>query len=71
MKKNKKYYIILWIKRIVGIMTAIIWSYIIYLVYGLNIPLKEQLPYCMGSTIVLFTLVSLLFKGLEYWAKEK
>ncbi|SFV65645.1 hypothetical protein MNB_SV-3-298 [hydrothermal vent metagenome] len=44
--------------------------YIIYKISQSPAPFKEQAPYCMVSTMIIFGLLSMGFKGLEYWEKK-
>jgi hypothetical protein len=30
-------------------------------------PFMVQAPYCIGSTMLIFGLLTLLYKGLDYW----
>ena len=61
---------ITWIKRILGFTAITLWIYIIYTIAKSPAPFMEQAPYCMGSTMLIFGLLSLVFKGLEYWGKQ-
>jgi hypothetical protein len=33
-------------------------------------PFNELVPYCMGSTMLIFGILTALFKGLEYWEAQ-
>ena len=67
MKKIQKEIIIIWLKRVLGLMAVILWLYIIYTLSQSPVPFMEQAPYCMISTIIIFGLLSLVFKGIEYF----
>ncbi len=64
--------IITWLKRILAIIATISWLTIIFNIAQSKAPFAEQAPYCMGSTMIIFTLLSMLYKGLDYWqVKER
>jgi len=70
MNKQTKITSILWAKRIIGFTTITLWLYIIYSISQSPAPFMEQAPYCMVSTMMTFGLMSMVFKGLEYWEKN-
>ena len=59
-----------WIKRILGFTAITLWITIIYTISQSPAPFIEQAPYCMAGTMLIFGLLSLGFKGLEYWEKQ-
>jgi peptidoglycan/LPS O-acetylase OafA/YrhL len=63
--------LILWIKRALGFTAIILWISIIYTISKSPAPFMEQAPYCMVSTMMIFGLLSLGFKGLEYWERKQ
>lgn len=72
MKKEKMIILINWTKRILGITTLVVWGYIIFTISQSPVPFREQVPYCMGSTMLIFGILTGIFKGLELWeAKMK
>jgi len=70
MKKQQKIIIITWIKRVLGFTAISLWMYIIYTISQSPAPFMEQVPYCMVSTMMIFGLLSMSYKGLEYWGKS-
>ncbi len=68
--KTQQHTIIRWLKRIAVIMTIIIWIYVIYGFIKNPAPFSELALYCMGSTMLIFTVLSAVFKGLEYWERN-
>jgi len=70
MKKEKMIILINWTKRILGITTLVVWGYIIFTISQSPVPFREQVPYCMGSTMLIFGILTGIFKGLEYWEKQ-
>lgn len=63
--KNKKE-IILWIKRLVGVLAIITWLGIVYEISQMPEPFTVQAPYCMGATMLIFGLLTLVYKGLDF-----
>lgn len=62
---------IVWIKRVLALSAIILWVYIIYTIASSSAPFMEQAPYCMASTMLIFGLLSMSFKGLEHWERTK
>ena len=67
MNKQTQLTLITWLKRILGFTAITLWMYIIYTISQSPAPFMEQAPYCMVSTMMIFGLLSLSHKGLEYW----
>ncbi len=70
MKRETQQTLILWLKRLLGFTAISLWMYIIYTISQSPAPFREQAPYCMVSTMMIFGLLSMSFKGLEYWEKR-
>jgi len=68
--KKQQTIIITWIKRVLGFTAISLWMYIIYTISQSPTPFMEQVPYCMVSTMMIFGLLSMSYKGLEYWGKS-
>jgi len=64
MNKEK---VVLWTKRLVGFSAVLLWLFVIYEVSQMPVPFMEQAPYCMGSTMLIFGLLTAIYKGLDYW----
>ena len=58
--------LITWVKRILAIIATIAWLGIIFNIAQSHAPFSKQAPYCMGSTMIIFTILSMLYKGLDY-----
>ena len=67
MNKEK---IVLWTKRLVGFLAIALWLSIIYEISQMSVPFMEQVPYCMGSSILIFGLLTAVHKGLDYWFQK-
>ncbi|MEA1879912.1 MAG: hypothetical protein U9N11_04655 [Campylobacterota bacterium] len=70
MKTEQKQTLIIWIKRILGFTAITLWIYVIYTISKSPAPFMEQAPYCMVSTMMIFGVLSMSYKGLEYWQKQ-
>jgi len=70
MERETQQTLILWLKRILGFTAITLWMYIIYTISKSPAPFREQAPYCMVSTMMIFGVLSMAFKGLEYWEKQ-
>jgi len=70
MKRETQQTLILWLKRFLGFTAIILWMYIIYTISQSPAPFREQAPYCMVSTMMIFGVLSMSFKGLEYWERK-
>jgi len=67
MEKEQKLTIIVWLKRIAAVITIAVWAYVMYIYLKDPAPFAELAPYCMGSTMLIFGVLTGIFKGLEYW----
>jgi len=67
MQKEQQLTMIIWLKRIAAVMTIIIWFYVMVTFLKDPAPFAELAPYCMGSTMLIFGVLTGIFKGLEYW----
>ena len=70
MTKEQQLTIILWLKRVASAITIIIWGYVMLLFLKDPAPFAELAPYCMGSTMLIFGVLTGIFKGLEYWESQ-
>ncbi len=71
MNKVQQNRMIIWFKRVLGFIAIGLWMYIIYTISKSSTPFMEQVPYCMASTMLIFGLLSLVHKGLDYWYLRK
>jgi len=60
-----------WTKRLLGFIAITLWMYVIYSISKSSAPFMEQAPYCMISTMLIFGLLSMSYKGLEFWEKNQ
>ena len=70
MTREQQLTTIIWLKRVAAIMTIIIWGYVMLTFLKEPAPFAELAPYCMGSTMLIFGVLTGVFKGLEYWEKQ-
>lgn len=62
---------VLWTKRLVGVIAIGLWLSIIYEISHMSAPFMEQVPYCMGSSMLIFGLLTAIHKGLDYWGRKE
>ncbi len=70
MTKEQQLTIILWLKRVAAILTIAVWGYVMFIFLKDPTPFAELAPYCMGSTMLIFGVLTGIFKGLEYWESQ-
>lgn len=56
-----------WSKRLLGLMAFLTWGYVIFTISQSPAPFREQAPYCMAGTMLIFGILSMIYKGLDYW----
>jgi uncharacterized membrane protein len=57
-------------KKIVALLAIGVWIYIIYTISQQKAQFNELVPYCLGSTMLIFGVLSGIFKALEYWESK-
>ena len=70
MNKEQQLTIMLWLKRVAAVMTISVWGYVMFIFLKDPAPFAELAPYCMGSTMLIFGVLTGVFKGLEYWETQ-
>lgn len=70
MKPRQQLQLIGWLKRISAVLMIAIWLYVITIFINDPAPFSELAPYCMGSTMLIFGILTGIFKGLEYWEAQ-
>jgi peptidoglycan/LPS O-acetylase OafA/YrhL len=68
MKKETLMILITWTKRILGLIAFLIWGYVIFTISQSPAPFIEQAPYCMVGTMLIFGILTAVYKGLDYWS---
>jgi len=71
MQKETVMTLILWTKRVLGFIAFIVWGYIIFTISQSPAPFIEQAPYCMGSTMLIFGVLTAIYKGLDHWSLQQ
>ena len=71
MKKETILLLITWTKRLLGLIAFLVWGYVIFTISQSPAPIIQQAPYCMGSTMLIFGLLTALYKGLDYWTRQQ
>lgn len=59
-----------WTKRLLGLITFLVWGVVIFTISQSPAPFMEQAPYCMVSTMLIFGLLTAAYKGLDYWSLQ-
>lgn len=59
-----------WTKRLLGFIAFLVWGYVIFSISNSPASFMEQAPYCMGSTMLIFMLLTAAYKGLDYWSLQ-
>ena len=70
MEKQALLKLIIWAKRVLGVIAFGVWVYIIYSVMQTPAPFMEQAPYCMAGTMLTFGVLTGLYKGLDYFSRQ-
>ena len=70
MKTQQTLEMIKWLKRIAAVVTVAVWLYVISVFLKDPAPFAKLAPYCMGSTMLIFGVLTTVFKGLEMWEKQ-
>jgi len=71
MKKETKIQITNIAKPLLAMSTLMVWMWVIATIASSPVPLIEQAPYCMGSTMIIFAILTALYKGLEFWVGDE
>ena len=71
MKKETLMTLITWTKRALGFIAFIIWGVVIFRISQSPAPFIEQAPYCMVSTMLIFGVLTAVYKGLDHWSLQQ
>ena len=71
MGKETIFTLITWTKRLLGLIAILLWGYVIFTISQSSAPFMEQAPYCMGSTMLIFGMLTAIHKGLDYWSLQQ
>ena len=71
MNKETSMTLIMWTKRVLGLIAFTLWGYVIFTISQSPAPFIEQAPYCMGSTMLIFGVLTGVYKGLDYWSLQQ
>jgi len=67
---KQKQTIILWAKRLTAAATVTLWMLALYTIFQSGGSFSDQAPKCMLSTMLLFGVLTGIYKGLEYWERR-
>ena len=71
MKKETILTLLSWAKRLLGFIAILLWMYVIFTISQSPAPFMEQAPYCMVSTMLIFGILTAVYKGLDYWILQQ
>ena len=69
MNKTKKTQI-LWLKRVIGSIFVGLWIVVLYQIFHSGGSFQDQAPKCIFSTMLIFGLLTVIHKGLEYLERQ-
>jgi len=70
LENRQKKTIILWTKRLTGVATIILWAVVLYNIFQSGGSFSDQAPKCIMSTMIIFGVLTTIYKGLEYWERS-
>ena len=71
MQKETVMTLITWTKRTLGLIAFLLWGYVIFTISNSPAPFMEQVPYCMVSTMLIFGVLTGVYKGLDHWCLQQ
>jgi peptidoglycan/LPS O-acetylase OafA/YrhL len=71
MQKETVMTLIRWTKRALGLIAFLLWGYVIFTISNSPAPFMEQVPYCMVSTMLIFGVLTGVYKGLDHWSLQQ
>jgi len=71
MQKETVMTLITWTKRALGLIAFLMWGYVIFTISRSPAPFLEQAPYCMISTMLIFGVLTAVYKGLDHWSLQQ
>lgn len=71
MTKETVMTLVTWTKRALGLIAFILWGYVIFTISRSPAPFIEQAPYCMVSTMLIFGILTGIYKGLDHWSLQQ
>ncbi len=69
-KKDTKLIILKWLKRLFALFTIVAWIVMLVLILGSGLPFAQQAPRCIIGTMIIFGILTISFKGIEYYEKQ-
>ncbi|WP_456394050.1 hypothetical protein [Nitratifractor sp.] len=67
----KKSLRILWAKRAVAAIAVFVWILLMATIFREGGGMQEQAPKCIFTTMIVFGILTALYKGLEGWEKRQ
>ncbi len=69
-KLTEKKQIIFWGKRVAAALTLILWITVLYKIFQSGGSFNDQAPQCIFSTMLIFGVLTGIYKGLDFWEKQ-
>jgi len=59
------------VKKVIAFLMVAIWLVLIFKIFKSGGAISNQLPKCIFTTIIVFGLLNIVIKGIEYYEKGK
>ena len=69
-KEPKKGTGILWLKRSVAFAAVAVWLILIYTIFRGGGTMADQAPKCIFTTMIVFGILTAVYKGIEQWERK-
>jgi len=67
---HNKIMIIKWTKIVTALTTVLLWAVVLYNIFQSGGTFSDQAPKCIISTMLIFSVLTAIYKGLEFWEKQ-
>jgi len=67
-EKSKKFQ---WIKRGIALTAVAVWLALIVSIFQSGGTMADQAPKCIFTTMIVFGILTAIYKGLEQWEKDR
>jgi hypothetical protein len=57
-------------KIVLAVIGFVVWIDIILTIASSPAPFIQQAPYCMISTMIISGIITMLYKGIDYWSND-
>ncbi len=70
-KNREKKILVLWGKRVTALLTLVVWATALYTIFQSGGSFRDQAPQCIVSTMLIFGVLTGVYKGLEFWERSQ